>query len=59
MEYKRTRNRLLEQLHTDVRCRGLFIQGFLIKPIGRICKYPLLLRVCFKIVYLNLKANLN
>lgn len=35
----------LEVCHTDARCRGLFLQSFLIKPIQRVCKYPLLLRV--------------
>uniref|UniRef100_A0A7S4M713 DH domain-containing protein n=1 Tax=Vannella robusta TaxID=1487602 RepID=A0A7S4M713_9EUKA len=34
----------LEVCHTDARCRGLFLQSFLIKPIQRVCKYPLLLR---------------
>ena len=37
----------LDVCHTDPRCRGLFLQSFLIKPIQRVCKYPLLLRVCF------------
>lgn len=37
----------LEVCHTDARCRGLFLQSFLIKPIQRVCKYPLLLRVIF------------
>jgi hypothetical protein len=36
----------LEVCHTDSRCEGLFLQSFLIKPIQRVCKYPLLLRVC-------------
>lgn len=35
----------LDVCHTDARCRGLFLQSFLIKPIQRVCKYPLLLRV--------------
>jgi len=35
----------LEVCHTDSRCEGLFLQSFLIKPIQRVCKYPLLLRV--------------
>mmetsp|Transcript_124780 Transcript_124780/g.186397 ORF Transcript_124780/g.186397 Transcript_124780/m.186397 type:complete len:518 (-) Transcript_124780:63-1616(-) len=34
----------LDVCHTDARCRGLFLQSFLIKPIQRVCKYPLLLR---------------
>lgn len=36
----------LDICHTDPQCRGLFLQSFLIKPIQRVCKYPLLLRVC-------------
>ena len=35
----------LDICHTDPRCKGLFLQSFLIKPIQRVCKYPLLLRV--------------
>jgi hypothetical protein len=35
----------LDVCHSDPRCRGLFLQSFLIKPIQRVCKYPLLLRV--------------
>lgn len=34
----------LDVCHTDPRCKGLFLQSFLIKPIQRVCKYPLLLR---------------
>jgi len=34
----------LEICHKDPKCRGLFLQSFLIKPIQRVCKYPLLLR---------------
>ena len=37
--------KILDVCHGDVRCRGLFLQSFLIKPIQRVCKYPLLLRV--------------
>jgi len=36
--------RNLEVCHSDPRCKGLFLQSFLIKPIQRVCKYPLLLR---------------
>ena len=36
----------LDTCHTDPRCKGLFISSFLIKPVQRVCKYPLLLRVC-------------
>lgn len=32
----------------DERCRGLFINSFLIKPTQRICKYPLLLQDILK-----------
>ena len=35
----------LDICHSDPRCKGLFLQSFLIKPIQRVCKYPLLLRV--------------
>lgn len=38
----------LDICHTDARCRGLFLQSFLIKPIQRVCKYPLLLRELIK-----------
>jgi len=34
--------------HSDPRCQGLFLQSFLIKPIQRVCKYPLLLRELIK-----------
>eukprot|EP00339_Tiarina_fusa_P014402 CAMPEP_0117009036 /NCGR_PEP_ID=MMETSP0472-20121206/8327_1 /TAXON_ID=693140 ORGANISM="Tiarina fusus, Strain LIS" /NCGR_SAMPLE_ID=MMETSP0472 /ASSEMBLY_ACC=CAM_ASM_000603 /LENGTH=436 /DNA_ID=CAMNT_0004711225 /DNA_START=18 /DNA_END=1329 /DNA_ORIENTATION=+ len=34
----------LDVCHSDPRCRGLFLQSFLIKPIQRVCKYPLFLR---------------
>lgn len=34
--------------HSDPRCAGLFLQSFLIKPIQRVCKYPLLLRELIK-----------
>jgi len=38
----------LDVCHTDARCKGLFLQSFLIKPIQRVCKYPLLLRELIK-----------
>eukprot|EP00013_Stygamoeba_regulata_P022255 CAMPEP_0177645734 /NCGR_PEP_ID=MMETSP0447-20121125/9404_1 /TAXON_ID=0 /ORGANISM="Stygamoeba regulata, Strain BSH-02190019" /LENGTH=824 /DNA_ID=CAMNT_0019148231 /DNA_START=190 /DNA_END=2664 /DNA_ORIENTATION=+ len=34
----------LDICHSDDKCKGLFINSFLIKPIQRLCKYPLLLR---------------
>jgi RhoGEF domain len=34
----------LDICHSDEKCKGLFINSFLIKPIQRLCKYPLLLR---------------
>lgn len=33
---------------SDPRCRGLKLSSFLIKPIQRICKYPLLFRELLK-----------
>lgn len=36
--------KILDVCHSDARCRGLFLQSFLIKPIQRVCKYPLLIR---------------
>lgn len=35
----------VEICESDPRCRGLSLNAFLIKPIQRICKYPLLFRV--------------
>jgi len=32
----------------DSRCRGLFLSSFLIKPVQRVCKYPLFLRDLLK-----------
>ena len=43
----------LDICHGDPRCRGLFLQSFLIKPIQRVCKYPLLLRVCILFYFLE------
>ena len=43
----------LEICHSDPRCKGLTLQSFLIKPIQRVCKYPLLIRVCFPFFLLN------
>eukprot|EP00007_Cunea_sp_BSH-02190019_P004479 CAMPEP_0174238998 /NCGR_PEP_ID=MMETSP0417-20130205/13156_1 /TAXON_ID=242541 /ORGANISM="Mayorella sp, Strain BSH-02190019" /LENGTH=564 /DNA_ID=CAMNT_0015317893 /DNA_START=138 /DNA_END=1829 /DNA_ORIENTATION=+ len=40
--------RYLDVAHSDPRCRGIQIGGFLIKPIQRLCKYPLLLRELLK-----------
>lgn len=40
--------RYLKVCHTDRRCRGLPLPSFLIKPVQRICKYPLLLRELLK-----------
>lgn len=38
----------LDVCHSDPRCKGLFLQSYLIKPIQRVCKYPLLLRELIK-----------
>ena len=35
----------IDNCHQNELLRGLFIQSYLIKPMGRVCKYPLLLRV--------------
>jgi len=40
--------RFLDVCHGDTSCRGLFLNAFLIKPIQRLCKYPLLLRELIK-----------
>lgn len=36
----------LEENQANPRLRGLKLDQFLIKPVQRICKYPLLLKVC-------------
>lgn len=38
----------LDICHSDPKCKGLQILSFLIKPIQRICKYPLLFRELLK-----------
>ena len=35
----------MQEAHQDPRLKGLFFSSYLIKPIQRICKYPLLLKV--------------
>jgi len=40
--------RYLEVCHSDPQCNGLRIVDYLIKPVQRICKYPLLLRELLK-----------
>lgn len=40
----------LEENQTNPRLRGLKLDQFLIKPVQRICKYPLLLRVRYATV---------
>lgn len=41
----------LDVCHSDPRCRGLFLQSFLIKPIQRVCKYPLFLRASIQFLF--------
>jgi hypothetical protein len=38
----------MDVCHSDARCKGLNLFDFLIKPVQRICKYPLLLRELLK-----------
>lgn len=38
----------LDEAHQDPRLKGLFFSSYLIKPIQRICKYPLLLKEVVK-----------
>jgi len=38
----------LDIAHNDSRCKGNFLNSYLIKPIQRLCKYPLLLRELIK-----------
>lgn len=38
----------LRVCHGDSRCKGLLLNSFLIKPVQRLCKYPLLLRELIK-----------
>src|SRR3989338_3069798 len=38
----------LRVCHGDTRCKGLMLNAFLIKPVQRLCKYPLLLRELIK-----------
>lgn len=41
-------SRYLDVCHSDPQCKGLRLVDFLIKPVQRICKYPLLLRELLK-----------
>lgn len=45
-----------DQCMANPACRGLTLFSFLIKPIQRICKYPLLLKVwnkfCFQVLFI-------
>mmetsp|Transcript_9225 Transcript_9225/g.13959 ORF Transcript_9225/g.13959 Transcript_9225/m.13959 type:complete len:330 (-) Transcript_9225:18-1007(-) len=41
-------DRYLQVCHSDERCKGLLLNSFLIKPVQRLCKYPLLLRELIK-----------
>lgn len=44
----KTFDRFLQVCHSDAKCKGLMLNAFLIKPVQRLCKYPLLLRELIK-----------
>ena len=48
-------------MQQDPRCKQLDIMSFLVKPVQRVCKYPLLLRVCylFKLALIQSMINCN
>eukprot|EP01125_Pyxidicula_operculata_P004422 TRINITY_DN1677_c1_g2_i2.p1 TRINITY_DN1677_c1_g2~~TRINITY_DN1677_c1_g2_i2.p1 ORF type:complete len:938 (+),score=198.17 TRINITY_DN1677_c1_g2_i2:60-2873(+) len=52
LEEAKVTNQEFSQFHetcmNDTRCRGLGLQAWLIKPLQRLCKYPLLLRELVK-----------
>ncbi|TPX30842.1 hypothetical protein SmJEL517_g05682 [Synchytrium microbalum] len=50
---------LLEKWMNSPECRGLSLESFLIKPVQRICKYPLLLKELLRHTDKSSKDHLN
>ena len=44
-----TFNTFLKKAFRDTRCRKLDLNSFLVLPLQRVCKYPLLLRVSIEL----------
>eukprot|EP01126_Amoeba_proteus_P049597 TRINITY_DN5810_c4_g1_i1.p1 TRINITY_DN5810_c4_g1~~TRINITY_DN5810_c4_g1_i1.p1 ORF type:complete len:435 (-),score=116.40 TRINITY_DN5810_c4_g1_i1:81-1355(-) len=53
MECNKDFKEFLEECMSNPRCRGLGLQAWLIKPLQRLCKYPLLLREMLRNTTMN------